>query len=147
VEATAPVEYTYYLDFNEPWELRQAGDEIEVIAPDIRFNTPAVDASAIRYRVLADSLLRDEATAIARLKAGITAMAHQRARQNRDLVREIGRRRTEEFVESWLVNNFSDAGRYRARVRFADETETAGDPVRLPPGERDSERAGNPDER
>ena len=44
-----------------------------------------------------------------------------RARQHVPLVREAGRRKVEAFVETWLVQRFSDGRRYRARVRFADE--------------------------
>jgi hypothetical protein len=54
-------------------------------------------------------------------------MARIKARQNVPLVREVGRRKTEEFVETWLVRGFSDGETFRARVVFADE------PPALPP--------------
>ena len=47
VSATAPVEYTAYLDLNAKWEFRIEGDRIEVTAPPIQFNKPAIAVSRI----------------------------------------------------------------------------------------------------
>ncbi len=121
VEASAPVEYTYYLDLDGEWTFRREGRTITVLAPGIQFNRPAVDASEIEYRVRAASVLRDEAAALAKLKAGLTRMSLLRARENVELVRELGRRKTEEFVATWLVQAFGDGGEYAVEVRFADE--------------------------
>jgi hypothetical protein len=121
VEARAPVEYTYYLDLNKPWSLRLENGIVWVTAPRIEWNTPAIDASAIRFQVREGSVFRDENLAMDHLRAGLTEMARVKARQNVALVREVGRRKTEEFVETWLVRGFSDGGSYRAKVVFADE--------------------------
>jgi hypothetical protein len=121
VEARAPVEYTYYLDLNKPWSLRLEKGIVWVTAPRIEWNTPALDASALRFQVREGSVFRDEGLAAENLRAGLTEMARGKARQNVALVREVGRRKTEEFVETWLVRGFSDGGSYRARVVFADE--------------------------
>jgi hypothetical protein len=121
VEARAPVEYTYYLDLNKPWSLRLENGIVWVTAPRIEWNTPAIDASAIRFQVREGSVFRDENLAMDHLRAGLTEMARMKARQNVALVREVGRRKTEEFVETWLVRGFSDGGSYRAKVVFADE--------------------------
>jgi hypothetical protein len=51
VEARAPVEYTYYLDLNAPWTFDLRDGHIVATAPPLRFNKPAVDASAISYEV------------------------------------------------------------------------------------------------
>jgi hypothetical protein len=121
VEARAPVEYTYYLDLNKPWALRLEKGTVWVTAPRIEWNTPALDASALRFHVREGSVFRDESLAAENLRSGLTEMAKGKARQNVALVREVGRRKTEEFVETWLVRGFSDGGSYRARVVFADE--------------------------
>jgi hypothetical protein len=121
VEARAPVEYTYYLDLNKPWSLRLENGVVWVTSPRIEWNTPAIDASAIRFQVREGSVFRDENLAMDHLRAGLTEMARVKARQNVALVREVGRRKTEEFVETWLVRGFSDGGSYRAKVVFADE--------------------------
>jgi hypothetical protein len=122
VSATAPVEYTYYLDLDERWEFRLEGDKLLVVAPPIRFNRPAIDASEISYEVRASSLLRDEEAAIEQLKRGLSMMSESRAEEHVVLVREVGRSKVREFVDRWLASNFGDADNYRVVVRFADET-------------------------
>ena len=132
VSATTPVEYTYYLDLDEEWEFRLDGETLEVVAPAIRFNRPAIDPSEIEYEVRASSLLRDEEAALEQLKEGLSVMSEQRAREHVVLVREVGRTRVREFVERWLAGSFGDAERYRVVVRFADESplSASGRPAR-----------------
>jgi hypothetical protein len=126
VSATAPVEYTAYLDLNEEWQFDLSGRTLEVTAPPIHFNLPAINASQIHYEVRQGSLLRDEEEALEKLKEGLTQASIRRSRDHLPLVLETGRRKTEEFVENWLVQSFGDGGEYRVRVIFADEAEEAG---------------------
>jgi hypothetical protein len=131
VQATAPIQYTYYLDLDEEWsfELREDDRLLLVTAPNIRHNRPAIDASRLHYEVRADSLLRDESVALDNLRRGITEMAERRAVSNRELVREIGRRKTEQFIENWLFRDFGQEARtYHVDVRFADETDHGLEP-------------------
>ena len=106
VRATAPVEYTYYLDLEGEWSFLLADDVLTVTAPPIQYNQPAIDASALEFEVRQDSLLRDEEAALAKLKSGLVPMARQRARSNLGLIRELGRNRTRSFVETWLTQSF-----------------------------------------
>jgi hypothetical protein len=125
VSATAPVTYTYYLDFDDPWRFTLSDDGLRVVAPRIRFNEPAIDASRIRYEVLDSSVLRDEDEALEELKRGLTLAARMRARRHVALVREEGRRQTGEFVGTWLQNAFGDGGEVPVEVVFADEISDA----------------------
>lgn len=128
VEARAPVEYSYYLDLDAPWRFVLEGHTVVVVAPEIRFNQPALDVSALAYEVRKGSVLRDEAAVVERLRLGLTELSRIRARDHVALVRETGRRRTEAFVETWLRSRFEDARDFRALVGFADE------PPPRPPG-------------
>jgi hypothetical protein len=128
IEARAPVEYTYYLDLNKPWSLRLENGIVWVTAPRIEWNTPAIDASALHFYVREGSIFRDQGLVQDRLQAGLSEMARAKARQNVPLVREVGRKKTEEFVENWLVRGFSDGSSYRARVLFADEPAALASP-------------------
>jgi hypothetical protein len=119
VEARAPVEYTYYLDFNAPWRFVLKNQVIYVVAPQIRFNKPAVDASLITYEVRKGYFKTAEATE--KLKLSITSLVTLRAKDNIHLVRENGRRQTEEFVQKWLARSFTDGQAYVVKVYFADE--------------------------
>jgi hypothetical protein len=128
VEASVPVETTYYLDLDGTWRFVREGREVRVHAPAPRFNEPAVEVSALAFEVRRSSLLRDSDTAVRKLQAGITTMARMRARDNLELVREVGRRRTEDFVRAWLLEAFGDGGDYRVVVTFADEDLGPGAP-------------------
>jgi hypothetical protein len=121
VEARAPVTYTYFVDLDKRWDFRLQGRDIFVRTPPIQWNRPAVDVSALRYRVTAGSVFRDEAVVRERLRDQLTGLLLLRAGQHLPLVREPGRRRIEAFVEGWLVRRFADGGGYRAHVRFAGE--------------------------
>ncbi len=127
VEARIPVHYTYYLDLEDEWTLRLDDTTVEVVAPGVRANRPAVDASAIEYVVQADSVLRNEDAVMEQLRREITPRLAARAGENIGLVREEGRRRTAEFVRAFLLWRFGeDVDAYRIEVRFRDE-------VALPP--------------
>lgn len=121
VSATAPVEYTAYLDLDEPWNLRLEGATLWVTAPAIHFNRPAIDASQIEFEIRTGSLLRDEDAALEELKKGLTRMSILRTRELEPLVRETGRREVEEFVRNWLAHTFASAEDLRIEVVFADE--------------------------
>jgi hypothetical protein len=121
VEAKAPVTYTYYLDLNERWDFRLQDGVIWVLAPDIKFNKPAVDASRITYEVKKKSFFRNTTEAMENLKNSITLLSYNRARTNIELVRETGRRQTETFVQNWLAKAFADGKKYPVKVMFRSE--------------------------
>ena len=56
-----------------------------------------------------------------KLRAGLMTMSRRRAKDNVSLIRELGRRKTEEFVDNWLKHTFHDGASYHVEVRFADE--------------------------
>ena len=125
VEATAPVTYTYYLDLNSRWDFRLQDGVVWVVAPDIKFNKPAVDASRIAYEVKKNSLIRNTTEAMENLKSSITWLSYKKAKANIALVRETGRTQTETFVQNWLAKSFVDGKSYAVKVRFASELKTA----------------------
>jgi hypothetical protein len=91
----------------------------------VEWNRPAPDVSALHFSVREGSVLRDEQLVLDRLRAELTPLLDRRARAHVPLVRETGRRKVEAFVETWLVQRFSDGKAYRARVVFADEPQAA----------------------
>jgi len=121
VEITAPVEYTYYVDLNGEWSFALRDGIVEVEVPAIEHNEPAIDASKIDFRVRQDSLVRNTDEAMEKLRAVLTDLARERARDNVELVREVGRRRVEQFIRTWLGSEFPDSERLRIDVRFAGE--------------------------
>lgn len=124
VEARAPVEYTYHVDFNGEWNFVVKDGVVHVFAPPIRFNRPSVDASKITYEVKKGYLKTAEAQE--NLKNSITSLSVLRARENVSLVRENGRRQISEFVERWLAKSFADGKGYPVKVYFPGEKPASG---------------------
>jgi len=122
VEARVPVEYTYYIDFNAKWQFLLRDNVIHVLAPPIRSNKPAVDASAITYE--AKGVFTGSAQE--NLRKMITGQVAVRARDNIPLVRESGRKQTAEFVEKWLSKSFTDGKEYPVKVYFPGEALPGG---------------------
>lgn len=133
VEARAPVEYTYYLDLNAPWRFEVKDNIILVFAPPIRFNKPAVDASAISYEVKKGRFLTGEAQE--NLKKSITSLVTLKAKENIPLVRETGRKQTADFVEKWLAKSFTDGKNYAVKVYFPGETPSDSLKIIVPPAQ------------
>ena len=130
VSATAPVQYTAYVDLDQPWHLTLEDRTLSVDAPAVEFNQPAIDASRIEWTVQEGSLLRDEDAALADLKAGLTSMSHHRTRELENLVRETARTKIADFVRVWLLQSFPNAQDVSIEVTFADEAGPAA-PVLL----------------
>jgi hypothetical protein len=129
VEARAPVEYTYYLDLKGQWQFNLRDGVIEVFAPAIRANKPAVDVSGLTYEVRKGRFKTAEA--LDNLKSSISSLVVLRARDNIPLVRETGRHETEQFVEKWLARSFADGKDYPVKVYFPGESPP--DKVQLAP--------------
>jgi hypothetical protein len=129
VEARAPVEYTYYLDLNARWDFRLHDGVLEVFAPPIRANKPALDVSALTYEVKKGHFKTAEA--LDNLKSSISSLVILRAKDNIPLVRETGRHETEQFVERWLTRAFADGKQYPVKVYFPGESPPAQ--IRLEP--------------
>ncbi len=124
VEARGEVVYTYVLDFKKRWDLRLDGQRVEVTAPAPEFTTPALDPSTLKFEIKRGSVLRDEESVRASLQEGLSDLLHQRAREHLPLVRESGRKTTEDFVKNFLLSNYDDAASVAVHVRFADEPAT-----------------------
>jgi hypothetical protein len=121
VEARAPVEYTYFLDFAGEWEFARQGSDLTVFAPAIAANPPSVDVSALQFYTIEGSIWRNDGAVRDRLKETLSAALQDRAVKNVALVREIGRQRLADFVEKWLAEKFSDGKALRVKVVFPDE--------------------------
>ena len=124
VSARAPVTFTYTLDLDGEWDFDLTERTVTVLAPQIRWNAPAVDVSAMTVVTTESSILRDEAPVVEELRASLTGLFAQRARKNLPLVRETARKQTEEFVRTWLLRAYGVPEDVRVVVRFRGEPET-----------------------
>lgn len=128
VEARGNVVYTYVLDFQKRWDITLTDGRVDVVAPAPEFSPPALDPSTLTIETRKGSVLRDEEAVRKSLQAGLSGLLQQRAREHLPLVRETGRKSTEEFVRNFLVSNYDGAAGLPIRVRFADEPATRPSP-------------------
>jgi hypothetical protein len=122
VEARGQVTYVYTLDLKQRWNLRLEGRKVEVVAPAPEFNAPSLDPSSLTFETKQGSVLRDEAAVKESLRTALSQLLAERARRNLPLVRETGRKATEDFVRAFLLSSYDDARDLEIRVRFADES-------------------------
>jgi hypothetical protein len=125
VEARGMVVYTYVLDLQKRWDLKLTERTVDVVAPAPEFSVPALDPSTLTFETKKGSVLRDEAAVRDALRSGLSGLLNERAREHLPLVRETGRKTTEEFVRNFLLSHYDDAAGMTVRVRFADEAPTA----------------------
>lgn len=121
VSARAPVTYVYVLDLDGRWDFDLTGRTVSVLAPELSWNAPAVDVSKLTIVTAQASILRDEEPVVEELRASLTGIFRQRARQNVPLVRETARRQAEEFVRAWLLRAYGVPEDVRVVVRFRGE--------------------------
>jgi hypothetical protein len=121
VEARGAVVYTYVLDLQKRWDLKLADRTVDVVAPAPEFGTPALDPSTLTFEIKKGSVLRDEEAVRKALQIGLSGLLNERAQAHLPLVRETGRKATEEFVRNFLLSRYDDAVGLTVRVRFADE--------------------------
>jgi hypothetical protein len=128
VEARGQVVYVYTLDLQKHWAIRVDGKQVDVTAPAPEFNLPALDPSTLAIETKRGSMLRDETAVKEALRTGLSSLLHERARANLSLVRETGRKATEDFVRGFLLAHYDDARGLPVRVRFADEAPASTSP-------------------
>jgi hypothetical protein len=122
VEARGTVIYTYFLDLQKRWDLKLSDRTVEVIAPAPEFGPPALDPSTLTFEIKKGSVLRDEEAVRKALQTGLSGLLSERAQAHLPLVRETGRKATEEFVRTFLLSRYDDASGLTVKVRFADES-------------------------
>ena len=121
VSVEAPIEFTYYVPFNDDWHVQRDGQVIYVLAPPIEFNKPSVDPSLIKYTTKDGSIFRSGTAAQERLKERVAQYAEDTARENIPTVREHSRKEIEDFVAGWASRQFGGGGTYVVKAYFPGE--------------------------
>jgi hypothetical protein len=121
VEARVPVEYTYLVDLRGPWKIEVVDRRVRVLAPPLQFNTPAMDVSGMTLEIRKGMFKVGDVQE--NLRKSLASMAASQAGKNLPLVRENARRQVAQFIETWLLRNFTDGRDYVVTVQFSDEAE------------------------
>ncbi|MBM4171732.1 MAG: DUF4230 domain-containing protein [Ignavibacteria bacterium] len=111
IEIKIPVEYTYYLDLKDQWDLQWNEEKlsVKVIAPNIKSGTPAVDISKMNITVQKGSFLRDVESVKNELIGELSEKLAYLADKKIPWIREAARNETKEFINNWFVQiHFKD---------------------------------------
>lgn len=130
ISANAPVNYVYHVDLNGKWEFNIVDRLVSVTAPRLSFNKPSIDVSKLKFEVKG-SVLRDEEKIKDALVQEISPELRRKGLKNVDLVREVARREVENFVRSWLGQQYGVDDNIRVEVLFEDELPESDTEVRL----------------
>ncbi len=126
VEIIVPVEYTYYVELGRKWDFyfEDRDRTVTVFAPEIKWNTPAVNLSDMVIRNLKSGILIDEQDMKNKLLRQITDAGSQRAENKITIIRPSAREMVKKFVEDWLLAVQFENAEFKPVVKnvfFADE--------------------------
>lgn len=131
IEIKLPVEYSYYVDFKDKWNFEWDENlmHINVIAPKIKPNTPAVNISEMSVTILKGSFLRDVDEVKDSLFKELMPKLVQRSYEKIPLVKETARKEISEFVSGWLIQIYFKDYKLKPKlisVYFEDEINQTG---------------------
>ena len=131
VDITIPVTYVYTVDFTQEWNITvdssSNGVRINVIAPNIQYNTPAPDISKMRQRVIKSSVVRNEQKLQEQLRQEVSLKLKVKALDNIPLITEIARRGIKEHFSTWFYSKYTslDETIFPIEVLFENEVPKA----------------------
>lgn len=123
VSASVPVEYHYYVELNDEWKFNMTAGKLDIIAPPLRFNTPAPNISELQFAVKEGSLFRNESEVAMALKGELTERLNERAQQTTSLARETARKELIAIAKAWLAKDLREGEKndLNVDVHFSDE--------------------------
>lgn len=121
VAVSVPVEYVFYVDLQKKWQIEFSENRLNVICPDLEYNTPAVDVSNLQIRYEEASLLRNEKKVADHILSKLSSYLDNRAKQNRPIVREQARKQVEQLIEAWWMQSSVSNESPDINIVFKDE--------------------------
>lgn len=123
ISASVPVEYHYYVELNDEWRFNMTAGKLDIIAPPLRFNTPAPNISELQFAVKEGSLFRNESEVAMALKSELTERLSERAKESTHLARETARKELIAIAKAWLAKDLREGEQNKldVDVHFSDE--------------------------
>ena len=118
VRATVPVEYRYYVEINDKWQVKMENQVLTMIAPALFAGTPSPDISQLQFEVRKGSFFRNEKEVARALQNEISGLLQKRGAESVALVRETARLQVKSIARQWLLSESKQA---EIKVQFADE--------------------------
>ena len=107
VTIRCPVTMTYYVDLQEPWQLRLQGGRLLVFTPPIRIAPPIIDIGRIERRIDSGWLVFGEGDYLRQLERELQVDLRSLAMRPENLNRYRGecRQSLEKFLRTWVLNS------------------------------------------
>lgn len=119
VSLEVPVSYTYVVDLSKDWSIDIQSGVMQVVVPNLEFNRPAPDVSAMKFNVQKTSVFRNENQVKSRLAKELTPYLYERAQEQVSLVRETSRSQVVKLIEKWASLQSTEP--VQVKVLFQDE--------------------------
>lgn len=103
VEVRVPVVTTYYVDLEKGFKVQQTDGNWIFTVPELQFNSPAADISAIDYRVREGQFYQSTDEAIKNLQSTLTPLLIQRAEQATVRLKPKAEEKLREFLIAWAT--------------------------------------------
>lgn len=121
VRASMPVEYNYFVEFDQRWDITTSENSMTVIAPGLQALRPSVNISEIEFEVKKGSFFRRDSLVSEELRQELDTLLGESAQGHLPSIREVARLELKELIELWSIKSESNL---EIKVFFADEVET-----------------------
>lgn len=121
VRASMPVEYNYFVEFDERWIITTHDNSLRLVVPMLRPMRPAVNISEIEFEVKKDSIFRRDSIVSEQLRLELDKLLEKSAMAHMLSVREIARLELKKIVELWAA---SSGAKFDIEILFEDEIDT-----------------------
>ena len=104
-EMLVPVKYSYYIDFNEGFEIEKINSIYKVTVPSLKSYQPAVDVSGITFQVKEAPYFYDTKKIETKILQQLTEYLNGRADQMKQTYYSEARKSVEKVVYSWIMTD------------------------------------------
>jgi hypothetical protein len=126
-EMLVPVKYSYYIDFNEGFEIEKTGIGYKVTVPALQSNQPAVDVSGISFQVKEAPYFYDTKKIESKILQQLTEYLNTRSEQVKINYYGEARKSVEKVVYSWVMTNEEYESLSDNDIQIVFKNETASD--------------------
>jgi hypothetical protein len=102
VSASMPVEYNYFVEFNNAWVITTDERSITVIAPKLEALKPGVSVSEIEFGVVKGSLFRRDSLVTEELRQELDQLLQESSLKHMSSVQEVARVELREIIQLWM---------------------------------------------
>ena len=127
VDMLVPVRYSYYIDFNDGFNVEKSGDGYKITVPALKSYEPAADVSGITFVVNEAPFLYNVKKIQTQIMSQLTGYLSQKSEDLKSSYREQARESVKVMLQKWLLISpeLKSLDPQKIQIIFRDETEKA----------------------